>query len=570
MSSDTFESEIAIVLSCYGLNDDHDAENLQITSTTVRIETPLDYNQFIEEIEGTELEDTDDSDSDTTVEINMSLEDVEEARSVASMFATDAPPCCTRKCNKTLEESMVTKTRDSFHELSKLEQDLVVLAHFEFHRQDLSLGQVYAAATRKKYGSRAHTNKSRIDMSYSFRDVSICKKMFLFIHDMGNDRYKALIKHFDEMGLVSRKHGLQGKPAYRKTKNLTPELLQKIVDFVKNFAAQVSIPLPGRLPNVKDFKMVKLPSSETKMSVYRRYIAACEEEKTEKISRSLFYKLWAQYCPFILTMKPASDLCDICQQNSLIVQRSLLEDDLDTKEGKFRLILDHLERAKLQRTFYQESCLKSQEADNGTILVLSFDYAQNISYPYRPQQTGSSYFKAGRKCSIFGIHNEHTHIQTNILNDEQYDAGKGPNTVISQLDHYLQLHKADHLILFCDNCVAQNKNNTMLHYLSWRIKSAMNKSITLNFLLTGHTKFSPDRLFGVLKHAFLRSIIDCYDDFENCVKHSSPNGFNEAINGKHVQYRAWDTFFRETYRKLPGKWNELRNEYRTLAVINFQ
>lgn len=96
------------------------------------------------------------------------------------------------------------------------------------------------------------------------------------------------------------------------------------------------------------------------------------------------------------------------------------------------------------------------------------------------------------------------------------------------------------------------------------------KSITLNFLLTGHTKFSPDRLFGVLKHAFLRSIIDCYNDFENCVKHLSPNGFNEAINGKHVQYRVWDTFFRETYRKLPGKWNELSNEYRTLAVINFQ
>ncbi|KAF2898996.1 hypothetical protein ILUMI_07183, partial [Ignelater luminosus] len=74
----------------------------------------------------------------------------------------------------------------------------------------------------------------------------------------------------------------------------------------------------------------------------------------------------------------------------------------------------------------------------------------NISY--NPQQVGSAYFKASHKCSIFGIHDEKTGIQTNFLIDEANDIGKGPNATISMLYHYLETHPpVDTLILFADN-----------------------------------------------------------------------------------------------------------------------
>ena len=38
---------------------------------------------------------------------------------------------------------------------------------------------------------------------------------------------------------------------------------------------------------------------------------------------------------------------------------------------------------------------------------------------------------------------------------------KGANIVISLLYHYLQNNEADVLILFADNCVGENKSNTM-------------------------------------------------------------------------------------------------------------
>ena len=55
--------------------------------------------------------------------------------------------------------------------------------------------------------------------------------------------------------------------------------------------------------------------------------------------------------------------------------------------------------------------------------------------------------------------------QTNYLIDEDVDAGKGANTVVSMLHHFFANHGLgdEHVHLHADNCVGQNKNNTMIH-----------------------------------------------------------------------------------------------------------
>ena len=100
-------------------------------------------------------------------------------------------------------------------------------------------------------------------------------------------------------------------------------------------------------------------------------------------------------------------------------------------------------------------------------MVLSLDCAQNFTHPSSPQQVGSLYFKALRKCSIFGIQNEVTHVQVSFLINEQDlpRKGKGANANISMLDKYLDEVASKTLVLFADNCLGQNKNNAMAHYL---------------------------------------------------------------------------------------------------------
>ena len=94
----------------------------------------------------------------------------------------------------------------------------------------------------------------------------------------------------------------------------------------------------------------------------------------------------------------------------------------------------------------------------------SFDFAQQVHYPSDPQQPGPVYFLTPRKCAIFGVCCEGIPRQVNYLIDEAVDTGKGANTVVSLLHHFFENHGLGekHVHLHADNCVGQNKNNTVI------------------------------------------------------------------------------------------------------------
>ena len=67
------------------------------------------------------------------------------------------------------------------------------------------------------------------------------------------------------------------------------------------------------------------------------------------------------------------------------------------------------------------------------------------------------------------------------------------------------------------NCSAQNKNRYVLCYLAWRVAIGLHQSITLNFLVVGHSKFAPDWYVGLLKRAFKRHAVSSLSEFESVV-----------------------------------------------------
>ena len=85
-------------------------------------------------------------------------------------------------------------------------------------------------------------------------------------------------------------------------------------------------------------------------------------------------------------------------------------------------------------------------------------------------------------------------LQVNYLIDEAVNTGKGANNIISMLHHFLQTHNLGeaNLHVHCDNCSGQNKNRFVMLYLCWRVMAGLNRSITVSFLIVGHTKSSPD------------------------------------------------------------------------------
>ena len=114
----------------------------------------------------------------------------------------------------------------------------------------------------------------------------------------------------------------------------------------------------------------------------------------------------------------------------------------------------------------------------------------------------------------------------NYLIDESCNAGKGGNIIISLLHHFLSVHSFGETSVHfhADNCTGQNKNRYLMSYLMWRVMTGLHEEVKISFLPVGHTKFSPDWCFGLLKRKYRKMRIGCLDDIVKAVNESgNPN-----------------------------------------------
>ncbi|PKK73235.1 hypothetical protein RhiirC2_709772, partial [Rhizophagus irregularis] len=123
----------------------------------------------------------------------------------------------------------------------------------------------------------------------------------------------------------------------------------------------------------------------------------------------------------------------------------------------------------------------------------------------------------------------------NYLIKEEESIGKGANAVISFVHNYFRFYGLGEtkLVIHADNCAGQNKNNAMIMYLAWRIACGLHTQITYSFMVAGHTKFSPDGFFGLLKLKLRKSEVDNLDDLIEVVETSTTGGkvdIKEAID----------------------------------------
>ncbi len=156
--------------------------------------------------------------------------------------------------------------------------------------------------------------------------------------------------------------------------------------------------------------------------------------------------------------------------------------------------------ARLIRSLYQDMVQKAKDTvkDHGIhelcpcdpysreiTMHYSFDFAQQAHFSSNPLQPGPMYCLTTRKCGLFCVNCEAIPRQVNYLIDESVCITKGPNAVVSFLDHFFTLYGMGerHVQLHCDNFVGQNKNNIVLQYLLWRVLHGLHETISLNFLI---------------------------------------------------------------------------------------
>ena len=212
------------------------------------------------------------------------------------------------------------------------------------------------------------------------------------------------------------------------------------------------------------------------------------------------------------------------------------------------------------------------------VMHYSWDFAQQFHYPYEDQQVGPIYFKTPRRAQVFGVCCEAIPRQVNYLIDEADFLEKDANTVISLLDHFFANHGLGEksVYLTADNCVGQNKNNNVLQYLLYRVLTGLHDRIELSFLVVGHTKFSPDGYFGLIRRRYRRSQVYTYDQLARLINASSHNGHNKCQRYREsdklspeIIYRDWSSWLFRYFKKLLGitSYQHFRIDVSTPGVI---
>ena len=353
-------------------------------------------------------------------------------------------------CSNYLRSDKVQNIRSCLQEATNSEKDMAVLGHFVQTR----LPQYGMDGCYKK----DHTN-------FMLFGQKVCRKSFLFTYDMGLRKYYRLARQYNVNGIVPRLHG----NTKRLPHNAYPlDVNIGVRTFIENYAEQNAMILPGRIPGYKDSDICLLPSAESKHDIWTHYELSCKKASLLSVGFVTFCNLWKMFTHWIIVSKPMTDLCWKCQNNNNMIYRCSNNTD-EEKSEKLKEQLKHIEGAKNERIYYKKQCestLKNIQELNVDFALsrepcsyvgsmhYSWDYAQQVHYPSDLLQPGPIYFKATRKCGIFGICVDSLPLQYNYLIDEAVSTGKGANATISYLHHFLENHGVGETegLFHADNC----------------------------------------------------------------------------------------------------------------------
>lgn len=110
-----------------------------------------------------------------------------------------ANKCCLNNCIKVIPCDIAEKYRKTFQRYSEKDQELIIKAQLAYSRQDFKFLDYYNSKRTSKKETDIHQYKTL----FYYRQIRICKKLYLFLHDLEYTKYEQIVAQFDECELAS-------------------------------------------------------------------------------------------------------------------------------------------------------------------------------------------------------------------------------------------------------------------------------------------------------------------------------------------------------------------------------
>ena len=155
----------------------------------------------------------------------------------------------------------------------------------------------------------------------------------------------------------------------------------------------------------------------------------------------------------------------------------------------------HLRKAEVFNVQIQEASESAKMTKEKNVAVLAINFQKNLPPPLT--NVSQEYYKRQLWVHNFCIHHCSEEKSTMFLYAEHY-GGKGPNEVLSCLQHYFKTLPAeiDKIELFADNCFSQNKNRYLVAFFHALVHNSRIKEVNIYYPLPGHNRMPCDRDFG--------------------------------------------------------------------------
>lgn len=276
-------------------------------------------------------------------------------------------------------------------------------------------------------------------------------------------------------------------------KNKTPEeLRQGVIDFIRSLPS-----VPSHYCRKNTTRKYLPAELKNKTNLYRMYKHTKTGEKVVDIQ--VFKNIFRNEFN-IGFHQPKKDKCLLCEGHKLANKDELSKDDITQVEN-------HIREKDISKNTFLEDQQKSK--DQGPVLCTSFDLQKVLSTP-----NGDSFLLGF--SSRYAVYNL-TFYESGTRSVQCYlwgecDGKRGANDICSGVYKYLQWADCEYptikeIILYCDSCSGQNKNQQMLAMLSWFIKNSKNILVAkIKYLLPGHTFMPVDSVHATIESAHKKKL----------------------------------------------------------------
>lgn len=244
--------------------------------------------------------------------------------------------------------------------------------------------------------------------------------------------------------------------------------------------------------------------------------------------------------------KPRTDVCDYCA-----VLKQKIKQHKNSRIFDVKLRVHERQVAKYKEI---KGELLKKHAGDQNVLILEFDFAQNLPFP-RLNVT-SQFYKRLFWMYILNIHN-HCTGQSAMYYYTEKEGKKNANAICSMMYDYIGKNMSDEvqkIYLFSDSCGGQNKNYTVVSFLSW-LSRELSVEVMHYFPVRGHSYNVCDRNFGCYSRCIKKfERIETVPEYVKIIKGARKRPYPFEMN-HFTDFRQWGEGLKLLCNPVPKKKN---------------